>query len=318
MIDWFVLLTPILVLGIVALLGFMGCAQVLGINYIALSPSFDPPPGVYYSAQGVTLSADAGVAIYYTTDGSDPTSTSTKYDGTPIPITHTLTLKAIAQDDDPSGISKGKYYIGPIVHQQNPAETPTAGGTTTNPFGNPLGLGNLVVVWIFYQSDTAQISQVTDTAGNTYQSAAARTSSPTAPAFQQEIWYANNINPGIGVSVSVILQGGTAGEVQISAHEYSNAVQEATNPLADVPPPGTTGPNGASVVSNSLTTSGRLVFGAAWFRGSGTAGPGFNLRSALKNNVAEDMDVVTPGMVQAVFVNTSPTEDWIAQMITLT
>jgi hypothetical protein len=320
MIDLFTLLTPVFALGILTLLGFIGCEQLFGVSgnrFPGDPPTFDPPAGGYFAVQSVTMSTDtSGAQIYYTLDGSDPTNSSTQYSG-PISISTTTTIRARTYGNSSfSDVTIGQYYIGPIIHQQVPAETPTAGATTTNPFGNPLVQGNLIVVWIFYQSDTPQITAVTDTAGNTYQLAASTTPSPDAPIFQQEIWYSSNITTGSGVTVSVTLGGGTVGEVQISAHEYSNASQD--NPLADAPPPGTTGPNGASVLSGSVNSSGRLIFGAAWFRGSGTPGPGFRQRSAIKNNVAEDMDIVTPGVAQAVFVNTSPTEDWIAQMITLT
>lgn len=58
-------------------------------------PQFSPAGGIYTSAQSVTISAESGADIYYTTDGSQPSTTSTQYTGT-INITSTTTLKAIA------------------------------------------------------------------------------------------------------------------------------------------------------------------------------------------------------------------------------
>jgi len=60
------------------------------------TPVFTPPGGSYSSAQSVTItSGTRDAAIYYTTDGSNPTTASTVYTG-PIFVDDTETLKAIA------------------------------------------------------------------------------------------------------------------------------------------------------------------------------------------------------------------------------
>ncbi|NWG38178.1 chitobiase/beta-hexosaminidase C-terminal domain-containing protein, partial [Nitrososphaera sp.] len=56
-----------------------------------------PPGGTYSSQQSVTLSADEPATIYYTTDGSTPTTSSPVY-SSPIPISSTRTLQFFAQD----------------------------------------------------------------------------------------------------------------------------------------------------------------------------------------------------------------------------
>lgn len=73
----------------------------------------DPAPGVYTDTQTVTLStATADAAIYYTTDGTDPTSASTLYTG-PITVDDTMLIKAIGLKDEyvDSDITAFDYYI---------------------------------------------------------------------------------------------------------------------------------------------------------------------------------------------------------------
>jgi stage V sporulation protein SpoVS len=62
----------------------------------AATPSFAPAPGTYAVAQSVTITdGTSGAVIYYTTDGTIPTTSSTVYSG-PISVTADETLKAIA------------------------------------------------------------------------------------------------------------------------------------------------------------------------------------------------------------------------------
>lgn len=79
------------------------------------SPTFSPAAGTYTSPQKVTISdATAGAAIFYTTDGTPPTTSSTQYTG-PITISSTVTIKAIAVASgcSSSAITSAKYVINP-------------------------------------------------------------------------------------------------------------------------------------------------------------------------------------------------------------
>ena len=63
------------------------------------TPTFSPEAGSYNTPQTVTITtATSGASIYYTTDGSTPTSSSTLYTGA-IAITVTTTIRAIAIKD---------------------------------------------------------------------------------------------------------------------------------------------------------------------------------------------------------------------------
>lgn len=77
------------------------------------SPTAVPAPGRYAEKQTVILSSTTiGAKIYYTTDGTDPTSNSTLYTG-PITVEETTTIKAIAVKEgyNSSSIATFNYTI---------------------------------------------------------------------------------------------------------------------------------------------------------------------------------------------------------------
>jgi len=77
------------------------------------TPVFSVPSGTYTSAQSVTISVvTPAAAIFYTTDGSTPTSSSTPYIGA-ITVSKTETIQAIAtkQGYDPSAVASVSYTI---------------------------------------------------------------------------------------------------------------------------------------------------------------------------------------------------------------
>ena len=76
------------------------------------TPSFTPSSGNFTEEQSVTITCETpGVSIYYTTDGTTPTSSSTLYEG-PITISETTTLKAIAIiADDESEVAEATITI---------------------------------------------------------------------------------------------------------------------------------------------------------------------------------------------------------------
>lgn len=94
------------------------------------TPTFSPAGGTYTTAQSVTLScATSGAIIRYTTNGSDPTSSSTACSG-PITVSATTILKAKAFKSGmaDSGIASATYTISSTSQVATPTFSP-AGGT---------------------------------------------------------------------------------------------------------------------------------------------------------------------------------------------
>src|SRR6266566_4644496 len=95
------------------------------------TPTFSPGGGIYTGSVTVTISeTTSGATVYYTTDGSTPTTSSAVYSGA-LTFTQTTTLKAMAAASGmtDSGVASATYTV-----QQQQVATPTfspAGGTYT-------------------------------------------------------------------------------------------------------------------------------------------------------------------------------------------
>lgn len=77
------------------------------------TPSFSPVAGTYTSAQNVSITCStSGATIYYTTDGSTPTTSSNVYSSA-IEVSSSLTLKAIAtkSGNSNSEVAEAAYVI---------------------------------------------------------------------------------------------------------------------------------------------------------------------------------------------------------------
>jgi len=112
------------------------------INGAVATPTFSPVAGTYGSAQTVTISTTTGGAtIYYTTDGTTPTTGSTLY-SSPITVSVSETVKALAVEAgwSNSAIGSAAYVIG--------------GGTVATPTFSP-GAGT------YHASQTVTISTTT-------------------------------------------------------------------------------------------------------------------------------------------------------------
>ena len=109
-------------------------AYAPGLDLITVSaggntaPIISVPSGTYTSVQNVTITdTTSGATIYYTTDGSTPSASSTQYTG-PIAVgsSETLNAIAIAPNFPDSAIASATYVVN-LVSVAAPMFTPAAG-----------------------------------------------------------------------------------------------------------------------------------------------------------------------------------------------
>ena len=144
-----------------------GCenSEVASASYTLLTPVVTPvitlAGGTYTSAQSTTITCDTeGATIYYTTNGSAPTTSSTVYNGA-ISINESMTIKAIAAKDGManSAVAETTYTISiPAINASNVniAGAATEGSiayTIDNPAGGMLTASVPAGSWVTLGAD---------------------------------------------------------------------------------------------------------------------------------------------------------------------
>jgi Chitobiase/beta-hexosaminidase C-terminal domain len=106
----------------------------------AATPTFSPAAGTYTGTQSVTISdGSAGVTIYYTVNGSTPTTSSPVFTGTPVTVSASQTINAIAVGGSftQSAIGSASYIINATPSTLGfPVSGIVSNGGNQNAFGS--------------------------------------------------------------------------------------------------------------------------------------------------------------------------------------
>jgi hypothetical protein len=216
-------------------------------QFAAPAPTFTPPAGIYSSPQSVTIGdAVAGTAIYYTTNGTKPSTSSTPYSG-PITVSANETLKAIALASGvpASAVGTAAYQFRPAAPSFNPA-----GATYTGP--QSVTISDSVVGAVIYYT----------TNGSTPTTSSAVYSGPITVGVNETLRAIAAVSGGAGSAVAAATYkiqapaptftpaGGTfstAQEVTISDADGSAVIYYTTN--------GSTPTTASAVYSGPITVS---------------------------------------------------------------
>lgn len=133
------------------------------------TPTFFPAAGTYTEVKNVTISTEtSGATIYYTTDGTDPTTNSSTYSSA-IPVSSATTIKAIA-----------------VKEGMNNSAVATATYTINLPYS---GDGYVRINSLDVLTNGAKViiaARYDDTATKYYAMTAATTGKPTGVAFESQ------------------------------------------------------------------------------------------------------------------------------------
>jgi len=224
--DWFLILTPFLLLGIVALFGFIGCDRVLGLTPVSPLPppkidSIDPTSGPPTGGTTVTIhgndlagttevqfgSADANI-VSVDTGGGQVIVTSPP--GQPGSVDVTASSGSLMSNSDVQFT-----YIAINFVQTNSSEQATTNPPIAVTLPNATARGNLLIAAVSYVGGTVTVS---DNLGNPF------TQVGSGPWVRQSAIFVLPNIPGGSVTITAA---GAGGPCSMCVSEYSGADQSS-------------------------------------------------------------------------------------------
>jgi glucose/arabinose dehydrogenase len=182
----------------------------------------------------------------------------------------------------------------------------SAGTTDQVPFQQANSSGNLIAAFVIWNN--AGTATVTDSNGNAYTAATARTS--WGSGWSAQTFYAKNIAGGANTVTATFGTSVTSFGI-VYTHEYSGL--DATSPV-DVTASATGTAAAMSSGAATTTHANDLLFGAGASAGVVTnGGAGYTVRSTASGNLTEDRTVTATGSYSATA--TQDSNGWVMQLV---
>lgn len=315
MIDSFLLFTPILLLAIVALLGFVGCNWVFGIHETVLSvppeigsiqPAFGSPAGgTAVTITGAKFVATPTVA-FGGTAGTVQSATDSEIDVTTPAHTPGLVDVVVTNPDGESDTLSSGFNFTQVALAQ-PVQTKQLPGAPPISVILPnTQTGSLIVVTVSW--GLAGILSISDSAGNGYQSAG----NGNWSGQQAQMFVAINQSAG---NLTVTASGpGTTGPCSICVAEYLN--EDSASPLYGFTHKASPSTGGALNVVVTAMNAGDLIYAVAFAQsGNLAASGGFTAAGSSTlgtiSLLAADQVAVTPEATTIGIMNSVSTSAWV-------
>ena len=170
------------------------------------APNISPAPGIYNGPINVSLTCpDVNAKIYYTTDGSTPTTSSTLYTGS-FTVSSNATVKAVSAKDikiSDVAVSAYEFDFGPLVTVESISEFLAVDDGTIVMFVNPVSVLAYGGRYLYVKDDTGY-TQMYGNIGQFYQNGdiipAGFWGTKTTYYNEPELISLNNFQPAVGNS----------------------------------------------------------------------------------------------------------------------
>jgi hypothetical protein len=243
-------------------------------NTPAATPTFSPTAGTYSSVQNVKIqSVTGGASLYYTTDGTAPTTSSAQYVGTAVAVTKSGVLRAIA-------VAPGyaQSSIGTAIYTlQAASPTYSVSGFTSLTAGVYAGTGTLTLsdsttgTTIYYTTD----GTTPTTASTKYVTPIAITTSQTVKSIAVATGYSNSVVGSATYTLQAATPTFSAGTGTYSTAQAVTISCSSPGVTIYYTTDGTTPTTASAVYSAAvpITTTGMVLYAVASGNGFTTSNP---------------------------------------------